>query len=128
MKISCKFGEPSCCCFPLRALTPKISTRGGGVADAKPKYPPDASGGYNYQCINISTSYTLQFGRYKPDKIFKFKVTTTRSNQDAAHISPPPQWSLPSTNILHLTDPTSCILPPTYLDAIGENTCMALKG
>ena len=25
MKISCKFGEPSCCCFPLRALTPKIS-------------------------------------------------------------------------------------------------------
>ena len=26
MKISCKFGEPSCC-FPLRALTPKISLR-----------------------------------------------------------------------------------------------------
>ena len=49
MKISCKLGEPSCCYFPLRALTPKISTRGGGgVADAKPKYPPDASGGYNY--------------------------------------------------------------------------------
>ena len=48
MKISCKFGEPSCYCFPLRALTPKISTRGGGgIANAKPKYPPDASGGYN---------------------------------------------------------------------------------
>ena len=34
--------------FPLRALTPKISTCGGGdVANAKPKYPLDASGGYN---------------------------------------------------------------------------------
>ena len=46
MKISCKFGEPSCCRFPLRALTLKIYLR-GGVANAKPKYPPDASGGYN---------------------------------------------------------------------------------
>ena len=27
MKISCKFGEPSRCRFPLRALTPKISLR-----------------------------------------------------------------------------------------------------
>ena len=25
MKISCKFGEPSCCCFPLRALTPTLN-------------------------------------------------------------------------------------------------------
>ena len=25
MKISCKFGEPSWCRFPLRALMPKIS-------------------------------------------------------------------------------------------------------
>ena len=35
MKISCKFGD--------------LSTRGGGgsVANAKPKYPPDASGRYN---------------------------------------------------------------------------------
>ena len=49
MKISCKFGGPSWCSFPLRALMPKISTcgGGGGVASAKPKYPPDASGGYN---------------------------------------------------------------------------------
>ena len=45
MKISSKFGEPSWCSFPLRALTPKI----GGVVNAKPKYPPDASGGYIYQ-------------------------------------------------------------------------------
>ena len=49
MKISCKFGEPSWCSFPLRALMLKISTRGdGGVANAQPKYPPDASGGYKY--------------------------------------------------------------------------------
>ena len=32
MKISCKFGEPSCCCFPLRALTPKISLRAAAAA------------------------------------------------------------------------------------------------
>ena len=32
MKISCKFGEPSCCCFPLRALTPKISLRVAAAA------------------------------------------------------------------------------------------------
>ena len=45
MKISCKFGEPSWCSFPLRA-----SKCGDGlsvVANAKPKYPPDVSGGYN---------------------------------------------------------------------------------
>ena len=43
MKISCKFGEPKWCSFPLRALTPKISLRGGGVANAKPnihRIPP----------------------------------------------------------------------------------------
>ena len=45
MKISCKFSEPSWCSFPLRALT--LTHGGGGVANAKPKYPPDASGGYN---------------------------------------------------------------------------------
>ena len=50
MKISCKFGEPSWRSFPLRALTPKISMRGGGgVVNAKPNYPPDASGGYKEQ-------------------------------------------------------------------------------
>ena len=26
-----------------------LSTRGGGVVNAKPKYPPDASSGYNNQ-------------------------------------------------------------------------------
>ena len=38
MRISRKFGEPSCCSFPLRVLMLKISTRSGGVANAKPKY------------------------------------------------------------------------------------------
>ena len=57
MKISCKFGEPSWCSFPLRVLTPKISTRGGsgGVANTKPKYPPDASSGYNSQVVSTFT-------------------------------------------------------------------------
>ena len=48
------------CSFLLRALTPKISTcGGGGVAKAKPKYPLDASGGYNYiDKILKSTKHT----------------------------------------------------------------------
>ena len=33
MKISCKFGEPSWCSFPLRALTPKISLRAPAAAE-----------------------------------------------------------------------------------------------
>ena len=34
------------------------------------------------QCsFQVSTSYTLRFGRYSPDKIFKLKVATARSNQ-----------------------------------------------
>ena len=32
MKISCKFGEPSWCSFPLRVLTPKISLRTAAAA------------------------------------------------------------------------------------------------
>ena len=54
-----------------------------------------------------STSYTLQFSRYGPDKIFKVKVTTTRSkvksrlNYDVAHLHPQPM-SLPSINTLPL--------------------------
>ena len=36
-------------------------------------YPPN-------QCpYKVSTSYTLQFVRYSPDKIFKLKVTTATS-------------------------------------------------
>ena len=50
MKISCKFGEASLCSFPLTAFTLKIAMHGRSsrIANTKPKYPPDASGGYNY--------------------------------------------------------------------------------
>ena len=34
---------------------------GGGVADAKPKYPPDASGGYNYLAIISVTTFQLLY-------------------------------------------------------------------
>ena len=65
MKISCKFGEPSWCSFPLGALTPKISTHGsgggGGVANAKPKYLPDASNRYNYIFCKFTEIKKQQF-------------------------------------------------------------------
>ena len=32
----------------------KMSLSGSGVANAKPKYPPDASGGYNYKSFSVS--------------------------------------------------------------------------
>ena len=61
------------------------------------------------QCpYQVSTSYTLRFLRYSPDKIFKLKVTTarskvkSRSHHDVAHLHPQPM-SLPSINFLHLT-------------------------
>ena len=34
--------------------------RDGGVSDAKPKYPPDASGGYNNKYIKITPKSILQ--------------------------------------------------------------------
>ena len=46
MKISCKFGAK----FPTECVNVEnLSTLGGGggLANTKPKYPPDASGGYN---------------------------------------------------------------------------------
>ena len=47
---------------------------------------------YNQCPYQVSTSYTLRFMRYSPDKIFKLKVTTTRSkvksrsHHDVAHL------------------------------------------
>ena len=67
---------------------------------------------HNYtpnQCpYQVSTSYTLRFPRYSPDKIFELKVTTARSkvkslsDHDIAHLHPltniPTKYQLP-----HLT-------------------------
>ena len=73
------------------------------------------------QCLHqVSTSFTLRFLRYSPDKIFKLKVTMarskvkSRSDHDVAH--------------LHLLTnvPTKY---PAYLDTMGENnTLTALQG
>ena len=46
------------------------------------------------QCpYQVSTSYTLQFTRYSPDKVLKDKLTTakvkSRSHHDNAHLQPP---------------------------------------
>ena len=82
------------------------------------------------------TSYTLQFLRYSPDKIFKLKVTTarskvkSRSDHDIAHLhlltNIPTKYQL-----LHL--PVSEIQPrqifsrrppdrpPSHPDTVGEN-------
>ena len=58
---------------------------------------------YPYQ---VSTSYTLRFPRYSPNKILWGKVTTARSNQSHTMMlytynSQP--TSLPSVNFLHIT-------------------------
>ena len=59
-----------------------------------PPPPPPPPHQFPYQ---VSTSYTLQFPRYSPGKIFKLKVTTARSNQGHTmtlhtytHPPPPP--------------------------------------
>ena len=62
----------------------------------------------NQYVYQVSTSYTLQFLRYNPDKIFKLKVTTarskgkSRSDYDVAHLHS--QTNVPSKffNFLHL--------------------------
>ena len=59
------------------------------------------------QCpYQVSTSYTLRFLRYSPDKILKVKVTTarskvkSRSDHDIAHLQPltnvPAKYQLPT--------------------------------
>ena len=93
------------------------------------------------QCAyQVSTSYTLKFPRYSPNKILQFKVTIawskakSRLHHDVAHLNPH-LMSLPSFNFLHLMvskispgQTFSCCLP-THLDTMGEeNTHTALKG
>ena len=96
------------------------------------------------QCpYQISTSYTLRFPRYGPDKIFKVKVTTARSkvksrlNYDVAHLhpltnvptkyhhpTPYSYWDLARTRyLLPPARPTARPpdRPPAQPDAMGEN-------
>ena len=94
------------------------------------------------QCpYQVSTSYTLQFPRYSPDKIFKLKVTTarskvkSRSHHDVAHLHPQPMSYQISTSYTlrfprHRPDkPLPDVRPPTHPDTMGENnTPKALKG
>ena len=60
----------------------------------------------NHYPYQVSTSYTLQFPRYSPDKIFKLKITTarskvkSRSDHDIAQLHPltnvPTKYQLPT--------------------------------
>ena len=92
------------------------------------------------QCpYQVSTSHTLRFPRYSPDKIFKLKVTTARSNPKSdhavVHLHLLTNVSLPSINFLHLTV-SEIQLRQTFShhlsahpDTMGENnTPTALKG
>ena len=109
-----------------------------------------------HQCpYQTSTSYTLQFPRYSPDKIFKLKVTTarskvvSRSDHDVAHLHPltnvPTKYQLPTpygfrdiaqTRFYRLSTPDRLFpatrlpaRPPAHPDTMGENnTLTALKG
>ena len=91
------------------------------------------------QCpYQVSTSYTLRFPRYSPDKIFKLKVTTTRSkvksrsDHDVAHLhlltNIPTKYQLPTPCGFEPGQFFSRRLP-THPDIMGENnTLTALKG
>ena len=80
----------------------------GGVANAKPKYPPDASGGYNkinFKIISFTPTIKVRPRKKKqatykqlfcsPDKILNDKVTMamlkvkSRSYYDVAHLHSP---------------------------------------
>ena len=97
------------------------------------------------QCpYQVSTSYTLRFPIYSPDKILEVKVTTTRSkvksrsNHNAAHLhlltNVPTRYQLPINFLRYSPDklfPAARLhaRPPTHPDTMGENnTPTALKG
>ena len=91
------------------------------------------------QCIyQVSTSYTLRFPRYSPDKIFKLKVTTarskvkSRSHHDVAHLHPltnvPTKYQLSTLYGFRDTGRTNFSPPPAHPDTMGENnTPTAIK-
>ena len=77
------------------------------------------------QCpYQISTSYTLQFLRYSPDRILKLKVTTarskvkSRSDHDVAHLhlltNVPTKYQLPTPYGFGDTARTNFFRPPTH--------------
>ena len=77
------------------------------------------------QCpYQASTSYTLRFPRYSPDKIFKLKVTTARSkvqlrsDHDVAHLHPltnvPAKYQLPTPYDFWDRAQTNFFPPPTH--------------
>ena len=102
-------------------------------------FPPTPPNQCPYQ---VSTSYTLPFLRYSPDKIFELKVTTarskvkSRSGYDVAHLhiltnvptkyelsTPYGFWDTAWTNFFPVAHPST---PP---DTMGENnTPTALQG
>ena len=80
------------------------------------------------QCpYQVSTSYTLRFPRYSPDKIFKLKVTTarskvkSRSDHDVAHLHPltnvPTKYQLPTPYGFWDTARTNYFPPPARTPA-----------
>ena len=91
----------------------------------------------------MSTSYTIQFPRYSPDKIFKLKVTTarskvkSRSDHDVAHqhilTNVPTKYQLPTPYGFWDTARTNFFplpaRPAAHPDTMGENnTPTAPKG
>ena len=79
------------------------------------------------QCpYQVSTSYTLRFPRYSPDKIFELKVATARSkvkslsDHDIAHLHPltniPTKYQLPT----HLAEGLCQQIGQTERDLTGH--------
>ena len=75
----------------------------------------------------MSTSYTLWFLRYSPEKIFKLKVTTARST---APTNVPTKFQLHTPYGFYKIQPGQTFSrPATHPDAMGENNYRtALKG
>ena len=87
-------------CDFINMLKEKLQCQNQGQIMTLHTYTPN-------QCpYQVSTSYTLRFPRYSPDKIFTFKVTTarskvkSRSDHDVAHLhiltNVPTKYQLPT--------------------------------
>ena len=106
-------------CFPCAVGTlVTMTTSNQGHTMILHTYTPN-------QCpYQVSTSYTLRFLRYSPDKIFKLKVTKarskvkSRSHHDVAHLhsltNVPTKYQLPTPYGFRDTGRTNFFPPPTY--------------